>query len=300
MNAANHMNEELLAMFAEGKLTAGEAKEVAGHVAECAPCLRIVGAVNETLRDEEREPWYRTRWLAIAAVVACAVVAGLFVFRTTSRSSSPVARLVELSPRNARPVEARLTGGFQWAPYRGPVRATESEVSAQQMKLTGAAGDLIEQSEHDRSPLVQHAAAEALVVTGDPQPAIDRLRALATASPANADLWNDLAAAEAATAARLGRPSLYPDALAATDRALQQNPKHPEALFNRAVILERLGLVAQARAAWQRYLEIDPSSPWAVEARERLSRIHEAAPGQAQHARAYGEGPALMQWGKSG
>ncbi len=36
---------------------------------------------------------------------------------------------------------------------------------------------------------------------------------------------------------------------------------------------ERLGLKAQAREAWDRYLAVDGSSPWAVEARQHLARL---------------------------
>ncbi|MEA2491251.1 MAG: hypothetical protein QOH21_3043, partial [Acidobacteriota bacterium] len=92
-------------------------------------------------------------------------------------------------------------------------------------------------------------------------------------TPQNAAAWNDLAAARYAAALRLGRPSLYPEALASADQALRLDARLPEALFNRALVLERLGLKAQARDAWNRYLGIDGSSPWAVEARQHLARL---------------------------
>ena len=57
------------------------------------------------------------------------------------------------------------------------------------------------------------------------------------------------------------------------DRALRLAPNLEEALFNRALILERLGRLAWARDAWQLYLQSDSRSPWAAEAREHLKRL---------------------------
>ncbi|HYH45919.1 MAG TPA: CHAT domain-containing protein [Thermoanaerobaculia bacterium] len=57
------------------------------------------------------------------------------------------------------------------------------------------------------------------------------------------------------------------EALAAADQKL------PEVAYNRALVLERLYLLAEAAKAWRSYLEVDPDSPWAAEARDHLSRI---------------------------
>ena len=57
------------------------------------------------------------------------------------------------------------------------------------------------------------------------------------------------------------------------DRALSVDASYPAALFNRALILEHLGLNAEARKAWDRYLSVDASSPWANEARQHLRRL---------------------------
>lgn len=62
-------------------------------------------------------------------------------------------------------------------------------------------------------------------------------------------------------------------ALEAIDRALEISPRLKEALFNRALALERLHLPHTARKAWQAYLEVDDSSPWAREARQRMEAI---------------------------
>jgi len=140
-------------------------------------------------------------------------------------------------------------------------------------------------------------------------------------------VWSDLAAARYAAASQLGRASLYPTALAAADSALRVDPSLPEALFDRALILERLGLTDEAKRAWQRYLQIDPSSPWAAEARSHLAELpasthssqfeHDrplleraAERGDAadvrryvdahrERARAYAEGEYLPRWGEA-
>ena len=98
-----------------------------------------------------------------------------------------------------------------------------------------------------------------MVMINHAEDAIVRLAAEAKRSPREARPWSDLAAAQYA-AALAGRASLYPEALASTDRALAIDGRHAEALFNRALILERLGLRGEARTAWLRYLECNDSS----------------------------------------
>jgi len=75
------------------------------------------------------------------------------------------------------------------------------------------------------------------------------------------------------------------EALQYLDRALQLNPSLPEALFNRALVLYHLKLYPQAKEAWRKYLQIDPSSPWANEANRNLKLIDaEEQKGQAKRS----------------
>jgi tetratricopeptide (TPR) repeat protein len=49
-----------------------------------------------------------------------------------------------------------------------------------------------------------------------------------------------------------------------------------EALFNRSLALQELGLQRQAKESWTLYLQKDPSSQWAEEARRNLARLDDA------------------------
>jgi hypothetical protein len=287
------MNEcpdiETLAAFAEGKLKRNELPRIAEHMQDCIRCMAAVEAVVESAPAESQsETSSRGWWLAIAAAVVIAVL-GI----TWLRPRAPLSRLVALAPTDARIVEPRLSGGFGWAPYRGNLRASGNETTgSERLKLGGAAAELIDRADRDH-----HAAGVAMLLVDRPEQAIEQLRIAAEHAPDDAKSWSDLAAARYAAALDLGRPSLYPEALAAADRALRIDPKLAEAQFNRALILDRLGLTKEARAAWQRYLEIDPSSQWAAEARQHLKHVAQTL---LSVPRALAEVEYLGKWGAEG
>lgn len=262
---------ETLAAFAEGSLARREVSAVLAHLDVCRRCMSAVEGANAHL-SERRNP--RTTWLAAAAAVVLAATGVLAWQAMRSRHDDPpAARLIALAPRDARTVEARLAGGFEWAPYRGPMRANDAQQSVQAFKLAGAVGDLLERAERDPSIGVQHAAGTGLVLVERPEEALAKLRAAAKREPSNAKLWNDIGAAEYAAAIRMNEPSRYAKSLAAFDRAMALDAKFAEAAFNRALTLERLGMTTAARDAWNLYLRLDPSSPWAAEARQHLGRL---------------------------
>ena len=322
---ADHPDAETLAAFVDGTLPRAEVADVLSHLDRCPECTRQVRAANEE-RAERARPVREAWWWTVAAAAALIALVALPFVRDSRRS--PAERLVELAPRSLRAVEPRLTGGFAWAPYRGPARAPAGESDAAQLKLKGVAGELLERADRERSAAAQHDAGIGLALIGETSQAVTRLRAATASAPRDARAWSDLAAAQYALAVQLGRPSVYAEALASADAALRLDPRLAEALFNRALILEALGLTGDARAAWERYLAADPSSPWAAEARTRLSRLPQAtgeslfrrqlplleeaaAQGDAarvnalvaQHrlqARTWGEAEHLGQWGESG
>lgn len=77
-------------------------------------------------------------------------------------------------------------------------------------------------------------------------------------------------------------PLEFGDSLKHLSIALAADPELREALFNRALCHEYLQMSLQAIDDWQKYLEVDPDSKWADEARQRLEALRQS---QKQHSK---------------
>lgn len=327
-----HIDPQVLAQLAEGRLRRAELPAVLAHVDGCDRCTAALEVANDAVNDAVNEEQSAkgassNRWWLLAAAVIAVIAAAVPLMRTMLPRAEPgMPQLVALAPRSARVLEPRLSGDFAYAAWRGPARADSSDVDPAHLRLGGAAAEAIDRANRERSPSAQHEAGVALLLIEKPLEAVRRLEEAAARQPKDARIWCDLAAARCAAADRTGKPSLYPAALAAADRALDLEPRLAAALFNRALIVERLGLTEEARAAWQAYLVLDPSGAWAAEARSHLARLQPAqtrfqdeqprleraaVSGDAatvaavvaahpQLARTYGETWYLGQWGMTG
>ncbi len=197
-----------------------------------------------------------------------------------------------------RRVEPRLTGGFAYAPCRpaDDAGALIPEVRCASRPLTEKIRETLraiqKTAEHHATP--QNLQTDALsrlvqdreqdVLTGEDRSsrrggerggdrAVEDLERALDQNPREASLWSDLTAAHLLHAERTGNPSELIDALEAADRAVALDPMRPEALFNRALVLERLFLEGAAGAAWRRYLEIEKDPAWALEGRTHLAAL---------------------------
>lgn len=271
-------SSEDLGAFAEGRLGAEKRDAMIAHLDTCERCRDELSLLSEFVDSEAAPPrrlpvWWAAAAAAMLVVMATAAVVWRVMSQRDTRLAAPL--IAASAALDHRYVEPRLHG-FAWAAYRGQVRASENDRSPARLKVLGAAGDVLQRADKNPSADAKHAAGLASLLAGDPPAAIERLRAAVAERPADATAWSDLAAAHYELAIRLGRASHYPEALAAADRALKLDPRLPEALFNRALALERIGLIEDARATWQRYLEADGTSPWATEARRRLDALPSA------------------------
>ena len=236
---------ESIAAFAEGRLTGAAGEELIQHLDECEECTTEVTLAMAAARGNQATATQRPRhWLAAAAAVLV-LVGGVSWWMATRRHDGDLESLMAVAPRSARSVEARLSG-FPWATYRGTSRQQSApEVDPERMKLVGVAGELVARAKREPGAEAQHAAGVAMVMIESPLAGATFLENAARTEN-GARSWNDLAAARYAAAEDLQRPSLYPEALSAADRALQLEPAMPEASFNRALILERLRLAGEA------------------------------------------------------
>ena len=61
-------------------------------------------------------------------------------------------------------------------------------------------------------------------------------------------------------------------------KAIELDKNLPDAYFNQALTIQALNLPNQAREAWQKYLDLDSTSPWAEEAKKNLETLETTKP----------------------
>jgi CHAT domain-containing protein len=212
-------------------------------------------------------------WIILAALIAAGGALHPSDIQSPYDPLRPVVRAV--SAAVSRDIAARLSGGFAWAPLRvGPVADDSTKSSASALRV---AASQLTQQRGDLSPATRHALAVCKLLLGRTHDAVTSIAALTREHP-GAATWNDLAAAQLAAAGSEDDPAGLGRALAAADAALERAPELPEARFNRALILERLGLRDQARDDWQTYLRLDSASGWAAEARQHVRALQRQEP----------------------
>lgn len=236
----------------------------------------------------------RSRPALLAAAAAGSIVASvaLLTYRQLE-ARSPIGRLAAVVGPH-RVTAARLTGPFGYAPCT-PATPNDSLVSgllcadssprewARADELAELVG-VLRASEGDdparggRAGERRHASGLWYIVWANADAAIDALRTAVREDPSNAAVRSDLAAALLQRAELKQDPVSLLDAYTAVDSALALDPGLPAARFNRALVLERLHLERDAIAAWSAYLEADPRSDWAAEARAGLDRLRTPRP----------------------
>ena len=273
---------EVIAAFVAGALSGMERESTAAHVCSCIDCLAIARMAALVEREPDNVlPTHETRrrtlrywWVVAAAAVVAAFFANVWI--RMPRPMDAMQALVDAGPRGHRNLEARISGGFAWAPLPEAQRGIGPSFDPEMMKLVGAAGSVLERTSDDTSIEGQHVTALAYLLAGQTRQASGLMKKIAPRT-ADARVWNDLAAASYTQALeRGGDPTQFTQALTAAEMALRFDPDLPEALFNRALILDRLGLERQASVAWNRYLEVDPRSEWSREARRRRDELGSA------------------------
>ena len=318
-----HPDSETIAAFVDGTLTGEELKQMSAHLRECEECRDLVAesaryvAENPAPAEERSRPAW---WLAAAAVLVLGAGVWWFV-RPADRQANLIAQLAAAAPADSRDLEPRLAGGFHWAPLRSN-RAAGGESTPSRMKLIGVAGTVLERTSGRNDPESLHAAGVAHLLAGQDPEAVRHLSAIEPTARTSA-MWNDLASAHYSMATRGRSPEQLKNALAAVDHALRRDPNMPEALFNRALIIDALGLPEEAAEAWRAFLARDSASDWAAEARrhlegrprvrsdfrKRLEAIYdspalerdaaELVRDYPQESRAWAEGEILSRWGEA-
>lgn len=102
---------------------------------------------------------------------------------------------------------------------------------------------------------------------------ISALRRASVLSENPAPVLADLAAALIVRAERNQAPRDLLEAYEVAMQALERSPHDPVALYNRALAVDRFGLVDESIRGWTTYLAADSTSGWARDARQRIGRL---------------------------
>jgi CHAT domain-containing protein/tetratricopeptide (TPR) repeat protein len=140
------------------------------------------------------------------------------------------------------------------------------------------AGIAARAARHRSDPHALHAGAliDLLYEPGTGKPlhrSISLLQTAARLTDRPGPVLADLAAAYLVRAERAGTARDLLAAIDASEEALEHEPRNRTALFNRALALQRFGLVEVAVDGWREYLAMDSASEWAAEARRNLRDV---------------------------
>ncbi len=232
-----------------------------------------------------RVPWMRSFFnsyagLAVAALVLLTV--GFGVWRVFFYQSDVSQGLVALKSayREQRPLEERISD-FDYAPLvttRGPNDQSKVDYRSRDR----AERILLDAVGSDGSAASRHALGRLYLAEQRFDQAVEQFEEALKTDPRNAQLHSDLGVAllEKGKAARFNAEAGTASAQLAKsleqfNRALELNGSLHEALFNRALAYQHMMMPQQAADAWRQYLEKDPNSQWAQEARQHLRLIEE-------------------------
>lgn len=293
--------DELIENYLDGDLGADEQARFIGHflVSEerkqklrLIENLRAYSAKSKTRAVKEspveRAGWFRWWNLSLspaarlAAVILLVAGAGLGIWRLAFYQSDVDKGLTQLrlAYRGQRPLEARTTADFEYAP---PSNTRGSALSSVDETARRRAESLLLPATGDAAGARAHQGLGLLFLTEKKFDEALREFNLALASaPKDVGVYSDIGATFLEKAKQAEREEKFDESMESKarsleflNRALEIEPANREALFNKALVLQKLPAPEQAREAWEKYLEKDASSLWAEEARRNLEIIRQ-------------------------
>jgi len=217
--------------------------------------------------------FFSWKWILIPATALIAVAAIIFPVYLAGRDTpKKVEEYLAQAQAEQRTIEMRWPKAKR-SPYSVSLGEADQRPSYSLLKaekaLTGRSGS------HDGA--WARAEAEEQIALGHPANAI---AILASSNSPLADL--DRAMAYFVQGEQTHDSRSYYDSRDALDRVLQKDPNNTVAMFNRAIIYERLQLYPEAAAEWKLFLETEKDLAWRDEAGQRLELVEESLRNQGK------------------
>jgi CHAT domain-containing protein len=210
--------------------------------------------------------------LAIVAAGSWVVIHRIDINNATRNQPAAAGKLLARAYTEKRTLELRIAGA-DYAPLRASRGPAASFTSRPEPLLKAEALIASQLESHPSDPSWLQAKAQADVLEGKYDAAVEALRRALELEPHSPALLTDLATAYFQRAQQEDRKDDLGAACEYLSQALRLRPDDPVALFNRAIVAEHQFLYHQALDDWDRYLQVDPRSDWTGEAREAADRL---------------------------
>jgi hypothetical protein len=279
---AGHPDLESLAGYVDRSIAADVRQDVESHLVTCADCRAIVAdaaalteeaagdvaPARDVAASAPAPPAARSPWWLAGLAAAAAVALGVWIMRPATPGVVPgmqeLVAAMEMEP--VRLFDARLTGGFRYAPAPPVTRGGTIDDLRPETRIAAAE---LEQAARQRNDAAGDAAlGVSRAFSGDLDGAVQALERAVQREPANPAYQSDLSAVYLARGRRASRAGDFTAALGAADRAVAADARLAEACFNRALALESLERRDDARQAWLACADIS-GADWETEIRTR-------------------------------
>jgi CHAT domain-containing protein len=259
------------ALSADLEPNGGEAKPTASRLRTVSAdwqrtmAQRLVKAGQQSIPEQRRSHW--KHWMAAAACLAAVASAILW---QSYRSANDPKNLLAMAYTATRPFEYRIPdAGYspvrqRRAGSRSAFDRPESLVEAEVRIRRG-----LIQSPGDARLLLLKGRAELIESQYDS--AVEDLRHASEIS-SSSEVLVDLGAALALRESAAQKPN-YGESIDDFLRALQSDQRNVSALFNLAITYEKVGMLDDSIATWNKLLGIEKRAEWIEEARRRLGQV---------------------------
>ncbi len=236
----------------------------------------------ELLRKKKRRET-GGHYLRAAAIALVAIGAGAFILKTYLARPSLAEGLnaLQRAYRDGRPVESRISG-FSYAPAPNARGETANVDSTQRSLAATIILGILDKQRENAGADVYEAAGKYYLSQRRFDEAVKHFERALELDQKNSRVHSDLGAAllergeTHSSELEYGEKNQdFGNSLIHLNKALELDSTNLEALFNRALLYKQMDLLPQSEKDWRQYIERDPNSQWADEARTQLTRIEQ-------------------------
>jgi tetratricopeptide (TPR) repeat protein len=268
-NTAREMLEAAGASGAEDPNAAGASAAQAGGSATIVTAesgkKSSAGRQVSTAPDRKPISW---KWALVPAAAAVVAVAAFSIWYTQRDTPEKVETLLAQAYSEHRTTQMRWPGA-EWRQYEGTRGKDGKEPPISLLEAEHAIEGQSETTQHDAGWI--RVAAETKIIAGEPRKAIPVLEQELRSHPASVPLLLDLATAYFS----LADQESCAKSRALLDSVLQQEPNNAVALFNRALVLERINDRQKAEEDWNAFLNIEKDPRWLAEAQKHREDLRQ-------------------------